>query len=118
MKQAEEKKLFESLNRLLGKHPELLSDEKLGRERLAKLLGTNTTYLHSAIRKYTDYTVTEYLNHLRIQKIREAMLSLSSISIEGLRIKYGFSTHTTFYRYFKGEYGVSPADFRRSVQKQ
>jgi YesN/AraC family two-component response regulator len=117
MKQAEEQKLFESLNRLLKRHPELLSDENLGRDRLAKLLGTNTTYLHSAIRKYADFTVTGYLNRLRVQKISEAMQSYSSISIEGLRVKYGFSTHTTFYRYFKREYGVSPAAFRRSVQE-
>lgn len=108
--------LFNNLNNLLDERPELLADEELGREQLSKLLATNTTYLHSAIRSCANDTVNGYLNRLRVRKIGQLLQLSPELSLEALRTDYGFSSHTTFYRFFRQEYGMSPSEFRRCVQ--
>lgn len=108
--------LFNNLNNLLDERPELLADEELGREQLSKLLATNTTYLHSAIRSCANVTVNGYLNRLRVRKIGQLLQLSPELSLEALRTDYGFSSHTTFYRFFRQEYGMSPSEFRRCVQ--
>jgi len=110
--------LFKQLEKLLEERPELLGDENLEREKLAKLLGTNTTYLHCAIRTCTDETVNGFINTMCVRKMAEVIQRSPDVSFDKLRSDYGFSSHTTFYRIFKHEFGMSPSEFRRCVEKQ
>lgn len=113
MKEKKIQTLFARIEELLHTHHELLADEKLDREKLAKLLSTNTTYLHSAIRQCADMAVNGYLNRIHVQEIGKRLQESpgSSPSFEILRAEYGFSTYTTFYRTFRSEFGMSPTEY-------
>lgn len=93
----------------------LYSDSQLNRENLADRLETNRTYLTLLIKEKTGSDLPHFINGYRI---KAAIRLLSEEGAENVVLKdlwesLGFASHSTFFRAFKAEVGMSPSDYRR-----
>ena len=90
---------------ILAKH------KKLSIEELAKILLTSRTQLHRKVKALTGLSITNYINHIRIEKAKKL---LKTTSLQGSEIAYevGFESATYFSRIFKKELGITPVSYR------
>ena len=88
------------------------------RDKVAKLIDTNRSYLSKAINSYYRVTFTQFINQLRI---REAVRILSDINndtpLKQLASDLGFNSISTFYTQFSAETGMTPAVFRERAHR-
>ena len=96
----------------------IYTNPALNRKELAKILGTNENYLRVAIKEQLGYTINEYINELRISHAK-SMLALpqDEYTIEVIAHESGFGTRSTMHRQFKNKYGLSPNEYRSSINK-
>lgn len=107
--------LWDKLKRMMEEKG-IYRSQGLTRESLAKMLGTNRTYLSKIIFAYTGMGYTQLINTYRIN---EAIRILSDKSraeypLKALSQDIGFSSITTFYRLFKQRTGMTPSTFRKN----
>ena len=72
----------------------------------------HTNFFTSLIRKYYGVTFSEYLQHLRINRAKE-LLKDTSLSIEEIIYRVGYSNRTFFIRKFREQTGITPSKFRK-----
>ena len=77
----------------------------------------STYYLSRLLKKNTGKNFKELL---KMRKMREAgrMLHTTTLSTDGIMERIGYSNSSFFYRTFRQQYGMSPADYRDSIRKQ
>ncbi|WP_299123680.1 hybrid sensor histidine kinase/response regulator transcription factor [uncultured Winogradskyella sp.] len=90
----------------------LNNDNKLSIDQLAKTLGTSRTQLHRKIKVLTNMSVTNYINHIRIEKAKHLLVNTKLNSNE-IGFEVGFESSTYFSRIFKKELGISPVLYRK-----
>ena len=115
----EEKKseLFQALEKLMNEE-HIYTDNLLTKDKVAKLLGSNRTYLSQIINEQTGKTFTQYINDYRIQDaIRILSDSNNQTPIKNLSTELGFSSTTTFYKQFQTATGMTPTQYRNQVIK-
>lgn len=109
--------LFYRLESLMESE-QIYQDNMITREKVADQLGTNRTYLSQAINEQTGKTFTQYVNEIRT---REAVRQLSDpnndIPLKALCAKLGFNSMTTFYSLFQNKVGMTPTQYRTSVNQ-
>lgn len=76
----------------------------------------NKSYLCRRFRQYTGYTMTEYLNQIRLQQAA-FQLQYTDNTILSVCNNVGFSSVSYFNKLFKQTYGVSPKFFRKTRNK-
>ena len=85
-------------------------------EKVAKMIGTNRTYLSKAINEKTALSFNYYINSYRIQ---EAVWLLSDpgndIPLKTLSYELGFHSLSTFYKLFNDVVGMPPSKFREKA---
>ncbi len=86
--------------------------EQLTLDSCAAALGFNPSYLSSLFKQKTGASFHQYLLNLRLNKA-EWLLSHSEKPVATIAEESGFSSDKTFYRVFRGKYGMSPTKFRR-----
>lgn len=109
----------EKAEELFNRLQELMNSKKiykiheLNRDKVAAMLSTNRTYLTEVINKFTGLSFSYYINSFRID---EAISVLSDpdndIPIKALSDNIGFSSLSTFYKFFNDIKGMPPAQFR------
>ena len=83
-------------------------------ETLARLLGTNTTYLYTALRECAGLTPADFINRYRIR--HAAKLLTQTDTPVGLIIEQsGITNRSTFNRLFREQYSMSPSEFRKAA---
>lgn len=115
----EEKKseLSQALEKLMNEE-HIYTDNLLTKDKVAKLLGSNRTYLSQIINEQTGKTFTQYINDYRIQDaIRILSDSNNQTPIKSLSTELGFSSTTTFYKQFQTATGMTPTQYRNQVIK-
>lgn len=85
---------------------------KVGLDDILKPFHFNKSYLCRRFRQYTGYTMTEYLNQIRLQQAA-FQLQYTDNTILSICNNVGFSSVSYFNKIFKQTYGVSPKDFRK-----
>ncbi len=109
--------LFNSIETLM-REKRIYTDNMITKEKVSEMLGTNRTYLSQAINDQTGKTFTQYINEFRT---REAITRLSdpkeNIPLKALSAELGFNSMTTFYHLFQAMTGMTPAQYRNSVQE-
>lgn len=97
--------LCECESKLLFCNPDLtLAD-------LALAIGTNRTYLSEWFAE-NDTTFYQYINTLRIRHAADLLLS-TDYTIKQIQVNSGFSSRTTFCKYFTEYHGCSPTVYRQ-----
>lgn len=112
-----EQELYERLEALMrAQHPYL--DPKLNRESLARELGSNSTYLASAIKTFGGgMTVGNYITHWRVA-FAVHLLRSSSLRVSEIASQSGFISRATMNRAFSECLGMSPSEYRETLQDQ
>lgn len=110
----------ESLHRNLAN---MMSNEKLFREselslaELARRLNTQPNYLSQVINEREGKNFYDYINTLRIEEFKSLAVNPDSrkYTLLGLAQECGFSSKSSFNRYFKKVTGKSPSEFTQTV---
>ena len=106
--------LYRRLCKLM-EQPEVYTDADTNHETLARLLGTNHTYVYAALRECAGQTPADFIN---LYRIRHAALLLSTTDDPiGLIIEQsGITNRTTFSRIFREHYSMSPSEYRKAAK--
>ena len=83
---------------------------------VAEVCNINASYLSNLFRTETGTTLTEYINHYRIQKSL-SMLKHTQMSIAQVSESVGFLDENYYARIFKKIMGITPKSFRKEQQK-
>ena len=89
---------------------------RVGLDDILKPFHFNKSYLCRRFRQYTGYTMTEYLNRIRLQQAA-FQLQYTDNTIISVCSNVGFSSVSYLNKLFKQTYGVSPKDFRKNKGK-
>ena len=80
---------------------------------IAKVMGTSPYHACRVFRARTGYTLHGYLTE---QRLRRALTRLADgEEIGDIAERLGFSSHSHFTAHFRGAFGVTPSEFRRSA---
>ncbi|MBR1389495.1 MAG: helix-turn-helix domain-containing protein, partial [Prevotella sp.] len=91
------------------KNPELTVDM------LARLVGSNKTYVHQAFATYGGTNYKDYINRRRVDFIAAQLRSKPNQNLENLFYRAGYRSRTTAGRNFKDIMGISPTDYAASL---
>ena len=87
--------------------------ESISMERLAEQFGLSAGYLHTLFRQQTGTTIGKTLLSLRIQEAKR-MLRESTVPVERICYRCGFSDPSNFYKQFRREAGTVPGAWRKN----
>ena len=99
----------------LMKQPDIFTDPDTNSDSLARMLGTNRTYIYDAIRECADQTPADFINSYRLRHAAH-LLSTTNDSV-GLIAELCGLSRRTFYRLFSETYAMSPSDYRHVAKK-
>lgn len=83
-------------------------------QRLHSRSRCHPSHLCKAFRKYYQETPTDFLNRLRIRKSAQ-LLSDPEAKVASVAIELGFDSVSHFHHLFKRYFGLTPAEYRRTV---
>lgn len=83
---------------------------------IADSLNISSQYLGNIFKKHTLKTILEYISEVRMNKARE-LLEDKEFSIAEISERVGYTSSSYFYKAFKREHGITPADYRKSARK-
>ena len=106
----EEKSMAAVVNRLFVDE-KLYLNPRLKLSDVARLVGTNRTYLSRYFNQENGQTFYDYVNNLRV-KHAEEMLLTTSLPLLAIATESGFNSLSTFRRVFASTYGCTPAEYR------
>lgn len=84
--------------------------ENLSLEVLADVVNFSTFYMCRMFKKYTGYTVNQYIMTKRIEKAKS--LLTGNLPISAICIQAGFHNYSCFYKAFINSSGISPSEYR------
>lgn len=86
---------------------------------VANAIGTNRTYLSSYFNHQLNTTFYDYINNLRIEKASKKLLSVYpyTMNIDEIAECSGFNSTSTFRRAFLKNTGMTPLQYRKSIQE-
>lgn len=104
-------------NRLcdLMQDPDVYTNPDANHETLARLLGTNRTYLAEAIRECADTTPSDFINHYRI-RLAARMLATTDDNVGLIAEQCGITNRSTFARLFREHYSMAPTEYRKAAR--
>ena len=88
--------------------------ESLNAEQLAELANMSKNHFHRYFKQRTEYTLTEFINRLRIGKACK-LLICSSSTISVISDQSGFNNVSNFNRRFLAIKGCTPRKFRQQL---
>jgi AraC-like DNA-binding protein len=89
------------------------SDPELTLARLARHLGTNSSYLSRALNEGLGLGFSAFVNRLRSATVADALKAGDRRDLLELAFDAGFASKASFNRAFRAEYGMSPSAYRR-----
>lgn len=98
----------------------LLADERLtcteiNRDEIITALGTNRKKLNDAVRAITGKSTMEYMRLLKIEEARKILELNPDMTLEEITYTCGFNNPSTFYRLFRKQCGITPAEYRKQA---
>lgn len=104
---------------LATKFSKLIKDEKpyltnsLLMEDVAKMLGTNRTYVAQMIKEEFGQTFTSYMNNCRVEEAKRLISEHGAEeTLQDIAFQSGFNSVSSFNKVFKSVTGVAPSEWR------
>ena len=91
--------------------------EPLTLESLAVRFALNKNYLSTRFHKEVNMTVTDYINRTRVQRSMQ-LLGKTALSMQQVAEQCGFADANYFARIFKKINGISPNEYRKSLNSR
>lgn len=88
--------------------------EQISLREIAGRTGLNEIYFSRFFKEQTGLTFLEYLNTVRLEKIRVDLLNTDR-SIKDICERHGFYNEKVFRRMFRAMYGCSPREYRKQA---
>lgn len=112
---ATDRALMETINKLIEEEKVYL-DPYFDMEALSQRMGVHRNLISKAINTVYNKPFSTFLNECRV---RHAIHLLSDpandhLSLEAISLDAGFATRSTFYRAFKAQTGINPANYRKN----
>ena len=95
---------------------EVWRDPDLTLMAMARICGTNVTYLNRIIQEETGNSFKNLVNSKRIQSVAEKLKEDPSIDIQDAFFDAGYRSRATAWRNFKDIMGVTPTEFRLKLK--
>ncbi|MFT5674095.1 MAG: AraC-like DNA-binding protein [Paraglaciecola sp.] len=113
------KTIFVSLEQLI-KEKFLHHKPRLSLTDLATETGLNTREISQAINQSADCSFCDYINKLRVEDLKEKLLSNSNnkISVLDLAFDVGFNSKSSFNAIFKRETDTTPTQFIKQIRNK
>ena len=92
-------------------------DPKLKLSDVARMVGTNRTYLSRYFNRDSGQTFYDYVNNYRIKHAEQLLVSSPATLVE-ISERSGFNSLSTFRRAFVAMYGCSPTEYRNREAKK
>lgn len=102
--------LFIQIQRLLESHR-----GKISRQEISDILHYSDSYLNKIVNRSVGMSLLEYRKFFMIKEAAR-LLSCTDKTISEIIDDLGFSGHTYFNSFFKKQYGVTPAQYRKNSQ--
>lgn len=83
----------------------------------AKKYGYTPAYASRLLKQRTGRTFTQLLTGYRLQRAAE-LLSSSDMSVEDIAAEVGYQVASALYKQFGAHFGMTPAEYRRALQKE
>ena len=99
----------------LMKQSDIYTDADTNHETLARLLGTNHTYVYAALRECANQTPADFINLYRIRHAAK-LLSTTNDPIGLIIEQSGITNRATFSRIFREHYSMSPSEYRKAAK--
>jgi len=109
------KEIVEKFEMLLNEQCTLEVIERFGQpsvKGLAQAMSYSPNYLSDMLKKETGKTVQEYIK-LRVMELAENLLLTTKEPIYRIAEMLGFDQPSSFTKFIKAQYGVTPIDFRK-----
>ena len=87
-----------------------------GIDKMIELSGRSREHVSRSVKKYFNLSVSEYINKLRLNYAANLLLN-SNMSIIDISFACGFQNLGYFYRTFKEQYDLTPANFKKIYSK-
>ena len=85
-------------------------DPSICSAQIASMLKISTFHLRKTFRQYTNMSVSEYLNNIRMEKAIE-LFTDTSLSVGKVIKKIGIENESYFYKLFKKQFGTTPKQY-------
>ena len=101
----------------LMENPDIYTDATTNHETLARLLGTNRTYLGEALRECAGQTTVDFLNQHRIRHAAR-LLATTDNPVGDIIEQSGITSRSTFNRLFREHYSMTPSEYRQAARAE
>lgn len=93
-------------------------DEELTLSKLAFLLETTDKKLSKLLNHHINTSFYNFVNSFRLKEFKRRLQSdeFKDFTIEGIVYDCGFKSKASFYKLFKKETGLSPSEYKESIQ--
>lgn len=107
-------RLMERLIKVLNEN---ISNQSLTVEDVAAEVGISRVHLHRKLKELTNQTSRDFIRNVRLKKAAE-LLKEKKYSIAELAYAVGFSNPSTFSTSFRELFGMSPSEYRNSIENE
>lgn len=83
---------------------------------MAKISGRSREHISRCFKKYYGCTVSEFMNEQKLHHCANLLLN-TDLSVLEICYECGFQNLSWFYRKFREKFSVTPAEFRKSYQR-
>lgn len=103
-----------AVRRYVDRH---LADPNLSPSDTAAALGISLRTLH-ALFEPSGTSFSRYVQHCRLKECRAALIADPARPVVDIAFAWGFDNLSTFYRQFRGYFGVSPGELREAERNE
>ena len=86
--------------------------EPLTRDVLAAVAGFSVPHFHRIFTGHTGENIAAYVRRVRLERAGRK-LRMGAVDITEVALAAGYDTHAAFGRAFRGQFGLSPSEFRQ-----
>lgn len=87
-------------------------NEPLDRETLAEVAGFSVPHFHRVFTASTGESAVSYVRRTRLERAARK-LRMGAVDITEVARAAGYESHAAFGKAFKGQFGLSPSEFRQ-----